>query len=64
MVGDYAYFLDYSGTKVAFAQFKDTYKQSIERIIIKELPPEDDTSSTGTTEAGPTTTTTLSKDTF
>ncbi len=54
-VGDYVYWVDYSGTKVAFAQFEEDYRMSIERIIITDQTDEDG-SSTGTTSDGTTTT--------
>jgi hypothetical protein len=34
-VGTYVYWVEYSGTKVSFAQFKDTFMQSAARIILK-----------------------------
>ena len=64
-VGAYVYWLDYSGTKVAFAQFADTYKQSIARIIVKDMASDGgEGSTTGTTASGSTTTTTSPKDAF
>jgi hypothetical protein len=48
--GDYVYTVEYSGTKVAFAQFESAYKQSAARIII--------TPAAGTSTTGATTTTT------
>jgi hypothetical protein len=56
--GDYVYTVEYSGTKVAFAQFESAYKQSAARIIVS--PP----AATSTTGATGTTTTTTSTGTI
>jgi hypothetical protein len=58
--GTYIYWVEYSGTKVSFAQFKDTFMQSAARIILK-APAAGGTgtgsSTTGTTGATGTSTT-------
>ena len=56
-VGNYVYWVEYSGTKVAYAQFKDTFTQSAARIIVKDTALGAPTTSTTGTGAATTTTT-------
>jgi bifunctional pyridoxal-dependent enzyme with beta-cystathionase and maltose regulon repressor activities len=58
-VGTYVYWVDYSGTKVSFAQFKDTFMQSAARIILKAPAAAGTGTDSGTTGTSSATTTTI-----